>query len=348
MVTDSLSSSIRRALALLLISATFYPVAGANDDATAPQPPPGAFWSLQLENDVWGSGDDRFYSHGTQLSYLRPGTPPNWLRNAAERVPFFDLGDAQAVQFSIGQKIFTPEDTDATVLLPNDRPYAAWLFGSAELLGLIREDENHQVGNLFGITLGVVGPAALGEEIQNGFHDLIGVERAKGWDNQLENEPGVIINYVRRWQYFHPAFGDTTFETSPHITTALGNIYTYGGGGLMVRWGRGLRNDFSPPNIRPGFPGIPYLRPSKEPSWYFFAGVEGRAVAHNIFLDGNTFEDSHGVDKKTLVADFQFGVAWQWEGVRIALSNVWRTREFDEQDENTQFGALNFSFYLPD
>lgn len=336
----------RTIAALLMGSTGFYPAAHA--DTAAPSPPPGGFWSLQLENDVWGSGDDRFYSHGTQISYLRRGAPPNWLRTTAKQLPFFDLGNAQAVQFSIGQKIFTPEDTETTVLLLDDRPYAGWLFGSAEVLGLIHEDDNHRVGNLFGITLGIVGPAALGEDIQNSFHDLIGVDRAEGWDNQLENEPGIVINYARRWQYFQPAFRNTEFETSPHITAALGNIYTYAGGGLMLRWGRGLRNDFSPPNIRPGFPGIPYLRPSKQPSWYLFAGVEGRAVARNIFLDGNTFEDSHSVDKEPLVADFQFGVAWQWEGVRIALSNVWRTREFDGQDENTQFGAINVSFYLPD
>lgn len=36
------------------------------------------------------------------------------------------------------------------------------------------------------------------------------------------------------------------------------------------------------------------------PEWeaYVFAGAEGRGVASNIFLDGNTFEDSHTVDRE--------------------------------------------------
>src|SRR5437868_1390157 len=32
---------------------------------------------------------------------------------------------------SLGQNIYTPTDTDTTAALPNDRPYAAWLYGSS-------------------------------------------------------------------------------------------------------------------------------------------------------------------------------------------------------------------------
>jgi hypothetical protein len=41
------------------------------------------------------------------------------------------------------------------------------------------------------IDLGVVGPLSLAEYTQNGFHDLIGVRHAKGWDHQLGDEPGL-------------------------------------------------------------------------------------------------------------------------------------------------------------
>lgn len=306
------------------------------------------FWSLQLENDLFGSGNDRFYSHGTEISYLRPGAPPPWLGKIAARLPFFELGDTQAVQFSLGQQIFTPQDTQATELLTDDRPYAGWLFGNAELLSLYRISDTHQIGNLLGVTVGVVGPAALGEQIQNGWHDLIGVERSRGWDNQLNNEIGINLNYTRRWRRFDTAPLGTEFETAPHVTLALGNVYTYAAGGVMLRWGRGLKNDYSPPNIRPGFPGLPYMRPSNRPGWYLFAGVEARVIARNLFLDGNTFVDSHSVDKRPVVADLQFGLAYQFSDLRIALSNVWRSTEFKGQPENTRFGGINLSFALSD
>ena len=41
------------------------------------------------------------------------------------------------------------------------------------------------------VDLGVIGPAAGGEFVQNNFHRLIGVARANGWANQLHNEPTI-------------------------------------------------------------------------------------------------------------------------------------------------------------
>lgn len=307
----------------------------------------GGFWSIQFENDLWGSGDDRFYSHGTEISYLSLKQPPGWLSGMGDALPFFKRGDVTAVQYAVGQKIFTPEDTESRNLILNDRPYAGWLYGSANLMSRYVDQPNLQVGNILGITVGIVGPSSQGDSIQKGFHDLIGVDKPNGWDNQLEDEPGVLLTYTRRWQYFHNLGSGVAFETAPHLVGALGNIYTYAGGGMMFRLGKGLRNDIAPPNIRPGFPGVPFVRPSDRVNWYFFAGMEGRAMARNIFLDGNTFKDSHSVDKKTFVADAQFGFAIHYQNIRFALSNVWRSREFEEQDDNVQFGAINLSFFVP-
>ena len=66
-------------------------------------------------------------------------------------------------------------------------------------------------------------------------------------------------------------------------------------------------------------------------------------VARNIFLDGNTFSDSHSVDKKLLVGSATAGLAVAWKGARIALTHVWRTKEFDGQDQPDRFGSLSVS-----
>lgn len=302
------------------------------------------FWSLQFENDLWGSGDDRFYSHGSELSYLSLEKPPGWLVDLSRKLPLFRLGEVSVLQYSFGQKIFTPQDTQTSRLVPDDRPYAGWLYASANLLSRFEAGPKHQVSNMFGVTLGLVGPSSLAADIQNGYHDLIGVDKVQGWDNQLKNEPGLLLTYTRKWQYFHDLPGGLEFETSPHLTGALGNIYTYAGGGMMLRLGQGLQNDMAPPNIRPGFPGVPYFHSSDRLSWYLFAGIEGRAVARNIFLDGNSFRDSHSVEKEPLVADLQFGIAFHIDNIRIALSNIWRSREFKGQDDQVRFGAINISF----
>ncbi len=85
------------------------------------------------------------------------------------------------------------------------------------------------------------------------------------------------------------------------------------------------------------------MDPVREFSWYAFAGASGRAVARNIFLDGNTFVDSPSVEKNPFVADFQIGVAGIYRGVRITLSEIFRTPEFKEQRGSDRFGSLTLS-----
>ena len=82
-------------------------------------------------------------------------------------------------------------------------------------------------------------------------------------------------------------------------------------GGLTLRLGEDLQRDFGPPRVRPALAGSGMFRPTGQFSWYVFGGAEGRVVARDIFLDGNTFRDSLSVDKKRFVADFQVGLVVQ-------------------------------------
>ncbi len=119
------------------------------------------------------------------------------------------------------------------------------------------------------------------------------------------------------------------------MNLVVGNVYTYAAGGVMFRVGDNLKRDLSPPNIRPGFPGLAYFRGGDESSWYLFLGFESRLVARDIFLDGNTFKDSHSVEKEKLVGDMQFGLVYQVNRWRFAFSNMLRTKEFATQEDNT-------------
>ena len=115
-------------------------------------------------------------------------------------------------------------------------------------------------------------------------------------------------------------------------------------GGLILRVGRDLPDDYGPPRIRPSLPGSDFFVPTGAFGWYLFAGVEERAVARNIFLDGNTFAHSRSVDKNTWVGDFQYGIAVTVGATRIALTEINRTREFEGQQHPDSFGALTVGF----
>ncbi|MBK19629.1 MAG: hypothetical protein CMM52_12415 [Rhodospirillaceae bacterium] len=140
--------------------------------------------------------------------------------------------------------------------------------------------------------------------------------------------------------------GGLDADFTPHAGVSLGNVLTQASVGFTVRVGGNLRNhdDYGPPRIRPSLPGSDYFVRSDGLSWYLFFGADGRGVLHNIFLDGNTFSSSHSVSKKPFVGDIQGGVAVIWGRTRLAYTHIFRTKEFDSQDDTDQFGSVSLSF----
>src|SRR3546814_19464689 len=94
----------------------------------------------------------------------------------------------------------------------------------------------------------------------------------------------------------------------------------------------------------PALPGSAEFCPSVWFGKYIVAGAECPLMVRNIFLVGNKFEDSHSVDKYPLVFDLQAGTAVDLgKRVRIACAQLWRSREFREQEAASQFGTFSVS-----
>lgn len=328
------------ALATLSLSSTFAWGQGLDENGTL---------SLIVENDVFADRDEQ-YTNGVKLSWLSPERElPEFLRPARSIAePLIGSGEVMRWGIALGQSLYTPDNTDLVVPDPTDRPYAAWLHAALSLVSYTKGGDSYWDRlDTVELHLGVVGPSALGEEVQNGFHDWIGDGDAKGWDHQLEDEPGIMLLADRHWQS-PPLYllGDLGIDFAPNVSIALGNVQTYAALGGTLRLGQGLGADFGAPRIRPALSGSAFYNSGVDWAWYFFAGVEGRAVAQDIFLDGNTWRDSPSVDKNWAVGDVQAGIALILAGVRVTYSYVRRTEEFDGQDEDPQFGAVSISLNL--
>lgn len=327
----------------LVLGSTANTVISAEQDVTGHAPSAkknkGTF-SLLVENDRF-TGTDRHYTNGVQLSYLSgKDNLPGWLRTAARYLPGVDDEAALRAGYVVGHSIFTPNDIALTTAQPDDRPYAGWLYGGAALIA-----ETDGILDTWELDLGIVGPSARAEEVQNGFHSLIGVDEANGWEHQLQDEFGVLLSYERKWrnswEYQGTGYG---VDMTPHFGGAIGNVATFLNTGVTFRIGNDLTNDFGAPRIRPSLPGSNFFLPRDAFGWYFFLGADGRAVAHNIFLDGNSDKDSLGVDREILVGDLQGGLVMNIYGVRLAYTYVYRTPEYKQQDDPDKFASFNVSF----
>jgi hypothetical protein len=329
-----------RALPLAALAALLWGAA----PAAAQAPPPNRLgtFSFNLENDLFG-GSDRYYTAGWQFSWRSPDyDPPRWVRWLTDAAfPLLPDGTARW-GLAFGQQIFTPERTDTRTPDPRDRPYAGWLYGAITVSSYTATSYGAME-----LQLGVVGPSALGEQVQNNLHDFLNINRALGWDSQLKDEPGANLVLTRLWRLTRPfdqARQDgLEWGLVPGFTASLGNVETYASGGFIARIGRNLNADFGPPRIRPALAGSGYFYPADQWGWYLFAGAEARVVARDIFLDGNTFRDSRSVDKEPLVGDFVLGAAMIIPWGRLTYTHVFRTTEFDGQGETFQFGSLSVS-----
>lgn len=310
-----------------------------------------SFWSLQIENDFFTqlTNTDRHYTNGLRLSYVSaPRKLPGWLGAMASVPSSFgkDMGEpAQRWAVSVGHSMFTPDDTDAIAVVPDDRPYAAWTYLGFSVHSIYERSDGAGRQDVFAVEAGIVGPSAKGEQGQNTYHDLINVARSYGWDNQLDDEPGLQFIFERKWRSA-PAdsTNGVTTDIIPHVAVSLGNVMTDLAVGATVRLGNNLAADFGPPRIRPGLPGSESFDRRGKVDWYVFAGLDGRYVARNIFLDGNTWKDSHSVDRRPFVLDTQFGLALLISRTRLTYTHVIMSPEFNEQREWDHFGAVTLAF----
>lgn len=294
-------------------------------------------FTFTYENDTF-AGTDRYYTSGVQLAWRSaPYEPPSWIANGPGIL--LPAGGALRWGLAFGQNIFTPDDTTLRNPDPNDRPYAGWLYGSISLSSTTATS----YGSIE-LQLGVVGPSALGEQTQNNVHDWLNIDRAYGWDYQIKDEPGVNLVLTRQWRLnSDPIWDDVAVGFVPSLTASLGNVQTNASAGLMVRIGNELRSDFGPPRMRPSVSGSAFYVPERPWGWYVFAGFDGRAVAHDIFLDGNTWRESRHVDKEIFVGEVSAGFALFTPIGRLTFSYAARSREFQAQREAAQFGSVSLS-----
>jgi hypothetical protein len=246
-----------------------------------------------------------------------------------------------------GQNIYTPFNRFLVVPDPRDHPYAGWLYTG---IGWMQDDGGKEFDELE-LKVGVVGPAAQAEEVQNSWHlNVIGTKPFLGWASQLRNEPTLDLYDDRKWRLLHGDSADGSYlgwDAIPQASIRIGNVYDYVGAGGMLRAGHNLAIDYGPPHVDLNT-GSDYINPKRgDGSWggYVFVGTEERLVARNMFLDGNSFESSAHVTKYPAVADGEAGFAITRGHFRLAYTLVYRTPEFKDQEGPDHYGSLNLTFH---
>lgn len=325
-------------------------------NAAEPKALPSASSTLILteENDFF-AGTDEHYTNGIKLSwvsgdlkkYAEDDRLPEFVLPYLKILPFVnEPGQQYNVALSLGQNMYVPNNTQTEALQPDDRPYAGWSY-----FALALHAKTPTQLDSFETSLGIVGPSARAGETQNNYHTLMGFKRVDGWNNQIHDEPGLMLSWQRTVSAARINLGrDVAWDVLPHVRATVGNVMTHAAAGFETRLGYRLPWDFGTSLIQPGGgvsapadPDDPRLRQDTSFGLHVFAGAEGRAVARNIFLDGNTWENSPSVPKKLFVADLMAGVGLVMGRAKLTYTHVYRTEEYYGQNGPQLFGSVSLS-----
>jgi len=304
--------------------------------------------SLTIENDVFAN-DDNNYTSGAGWQWTsapvetyREGSFYRRVVDAASFLPA--VGDPDRAHFAslaLAHQIYTPRDIEDPDPREDDQPYAGLLHFNASLASR-GERSQHE----YGVLLGVIGPAARGEQIQKFTHEIVGTDEPVAWDTQLANEPLVNLSYAYHRRLVPSRDGSgLDADLSSSVLATAGTYLTAAGGGVTGRVGFELPDGYSTFGIQSG------LTPASLPSdrvpdgWgaFLFASLSGLGVAH-FAPHGNLFSDGRSVDTEPFLGSASVGLSAYYGRFLFTYSFTRQTDAFETQEEPTEYGSLSISY----
>ncbi|OIQ47537.1 MAG: hypothetical protein BM565_06010 [Gammaproteobacteria bacterium MedPE] len=301
--------------------------------------------SITIDNDAF-VGNDSGYSNGLFVSTFEVNEKPSktsendfWVSPLMWSMPQ-DNFILTANAYSFGQSLNTPSDIKIENPDENELPYSAILAMSNSYITV-----TPQYADLATTTLGVVGPMALGEEVQTFVHKILGANEPQGWDTQIKNEVVFELSRARSYRVWHTQ--DNHFDVLMNGRASLGTIETALDVGTFIRYGNNLQESHATTLLA----ASRISNPIAVDGWYFFLGSRVGYMFNHIAIDGNTFRDSRSIDYKKQYVSLTTGFAYTWRDVSITFAindfNILKDNEEEQAlADLTEFGTISFSWKI--
>jgi len=281
----------------------------------------GTTWMVQEENDKFTNGNsDRYYTQGLRVAWM----------------------DDNLAHWSFGQEINTPADQYSPRPSDDDLPYSALLY-VARGQGFLFPRQQAMAS--VEAKVGVVGPLALGRQIQNGFHHLIGSAEYAGWDTQLPNELAFSLEAEVRRRFYLDAPEVHHWDVIAHAGVELGTVRSGFVAGAQIRFGL-LDDSWGHAFMRQSTGWVDHVGTGgpREAWWWLFAGVSAEVMPHVYATDGTTFAQSKSVETRPVVVQGELGISLRLASGSFSFAIAHRTREFETQDGSHAFGSIRYAY----
>jgi lipid A 3-O-deacylase len=282
------------------------------------------YFRYHYDNDFF-TGTDYYYTQGHTLELVTPKllkNPINYL--------FIKLKNSkQKYGLSFEQMGFTPTSIKSDEILYDDRPFAATAMLKSFL---ISTDTIHKAALSSTLTIGIIGPYALGKEIQTEIHQWINRGVPFGWQYQIKND--LILNYEISHEKQLYRLNDL-FALNSNAKLRLGTMNTNISGGLTTTFGK-INSPFTSLKNKNNFQIYGYLQGLVTAVGYD-ASLQGGLFNQNspyVITDQNmerfTFQKNFGIvlhhkkfyleySRSELSKEFKTGITHKWGGFRIGF-----------------------------
>ncbi|MCM5509802.1 MULTISPECIES: lipid A deacylase LpxR family protein [Vibrio] len=306
--------------------------------------------SFSIDNDgVFGVDQD--YTNGLFLTYTSGAVTPNWLTNPMS-LSFWGGASLDKYEFTLGHKMYTPSDINATTPMVNDRPYAGYLHAEFNYISL-----HPQQAQRFNLTLGTTGESSLADQAQDIVHGITGSDEPRGWAYQVDDEFVGSLGYLSHFNLWRErAIANTDWEISNVSEVNAGNFRSDVSTGFMFRWGTDLAGSMGAANIDNENPFRAGMLGASQGGWFIFGGIEARYRFNDITIEGdrsgvvdyaNRNGDNPSIYDVTLEekqASAVAGFAWYNEHFGATVTATAKTPDYKEA-KDSMYGTGGLALY---
>lgn len=280
---------------------------------------------LHYDNDYFTT-TDYYYTQGYNFEVVNPALR----KNPLTRLLIKARGNQVQYGLALEHFGFTPTTIQSDAILVGDRPFAACILLktfsiSTDTLRRVR------VSSL--LSTGMVGPVAIGFEMQAAIHRLINGVEPHGWANQIRND--VILNYSLNYEkqlYAYRHALSVSANAQAQVGTFVDRLQT----GFVVMAGR-FDSPFGAASLNRRLQVYVYAQPLVSVIAYdatLQGGLFNRTSPYVIPADQlarTTFQANYGAVlrykklyleyyQSRLTREFETGRPHRWGGIKIGVA----------------------------
>jgi lipid A 3-O-deacylase len=286
-----------------------------------------SYFRFHYDNDYFTKTDE-YYTQGVTLEYVHPSIkkflPARLLWKPYKTNPQY------GVTFNLFA--YSPTSTLSDDILYGDRPFSANISLKTFL---IQTDSLHQQQVSTSFSIGVMGPAALGNEIHTAIHRWLKNPPPHGWQHQVKND--IILNYQFNYEKNLMRSGSNFFLNST-AEGRLGTLNTKLTGGFNFMAGR-FNKRFSPVNYQ-----------QRKTEYYFYGQSRLNFIGYDASMQGGLFNrkspytiPAADVSRITFQADA--GIIVNFKKLYLSYTQSFLSKEFRTGTYH-RWGGISAGFAL--